>query len=249
MHPIRSTIIVLSISASVLLITLICLLIPKNDNYSRLQSNTIEKLENLHTKLKIKYGTFQEELVEQTMAVDYITENRKVLELGGNIGRNSLVIASILKDSTNLVVLESDDGIAKQLEENRNLNNLSFHIEPSALSIRKLIQKGWDTIPSETLQDGYKWVQTISLENLRNKYNVLYDTLVIDCEGAFYYILKDMPDILNNITLIVMENDYRDMEHKIYVDSVLTQNNFQRVYVQKGGFEPCYEMFWEVWSK
>jgi hypothetical protein len=31
------------------------------------------------------------------------------------------------------------------------------------------------------------------------------NTLVLDCEGAFYWILKDMPDILNNIEKILMD--------------------------------------------
>ena len=41
------------------------------------------------------------------MVVRYLKGNERVLEIGGNIGRNSLVISSILgKNSENLVVLE-----------------------------------------------------------------------------------------------------------------------------------------------
>ena len=67
----------------------------------------------------------------------------KVLEIGGNIGRNSLIIASILKHDTNFVTLECDKNIATQLKENRDLNHFKFHIENSALSKRNLIQKGF----------------------------------------------------------------------------------------------------------
>jgi FkbM family methyltransferase len=105
--------------------------------------------------------------------------------------------------------------IANQLTENRDLNNFNFHIENSALSNRKLIQRGWDTMPSDTLLEGYSWVNTISLDNLKTKYNIEFDTLMLDCEGAFYYILMDMPEILNNIKLIIMENDYIDITKKI----------------------------------
>jgi hypothetical protein len=35
-----------------------------------------------------------------------------------------------------------------------------------------------------------------------------FDTLVLDCEGAFYYILQDTPEILEGIKLLIMENDY-----------------------------------------
>ena len=207
------------------------------------------KTEEIQSKLKINYGTFNDELPEQKMVVRYLTGNEKVLEIGANIGRNTLVIASILNDSSNLVSLESDSVIAGQLNENKNLNNFNFHIENSALSNRRLIQRGWDTIPSDILLNGFKWVNTITLNNLKNKYNIEFDTLVLDCEGAFYYILMDMPDILNNINLIIMENDYWDLNKKQYIDTILIQNNFYRDYVEGGGWGPCYNNFFEVWKK
>ena len=57
------------------------------------------------------------------------------------------------------------------------------------------------------------------------KYQINFDTLILDCEGAFYNILLSMPEILNNIKLIIMENDYLDIGKKEYVDNVLKQNN------------------------
>jgi FkbM family methyltransferase len=209
-----------------------------------------DKILNMHSNLKLKYGSFNEELPEQKMAVRYLTGNEKVLEIGGNIGRNTLIIADILKKySNNLVTLECDENIAKQLEENRDLNNFVFHIESSALSKRKLIQRGWDTIVSDTLKPGYKWVNTITLDELNAKYNIEFDTLVLDCEGAFYYILMDMPEILNNVNLIIMENDYYDLYKKQYVDEILVKNNFYRDYVEAGGWGCCYNNFFEVWKK
>ena len=208
-----------------------------------------DKLENIHSKLKIKYGSIKKELPEQKMVSRYLKGGEKVLEIGGNIGRNSLVIASILKNSNNLLTLESDVNISKQLSENRDLNNKKFHIENSALSKRKLIQKGWNTKPSEKLEPGFKWVNTITLEQLKTKYNIKFDTLVLDCEGAFYYILMDMPEILDNINLIIMENDYRVLEQKEYIDNILTKNNFYVDYTESGGLGPCKNYFFEVWRK
>jgi len=205
------------------------------------------KINYLHSKLQLNYGSFNEELPEQKMVVRYLTGNEKVLEIGGNIGRNSLIIASIINPK-NLVTLESDINIAEKLNENMNLNNIEFNIENSALSKRKLIQKGWDTIPSDTLQDGYNWVNTISLEELNAKYNITFDTLVLDCEGAFYYILMDMPEILNNINLIIMENDYHDISHKQYIDTIL-KKDFYVDYVEGGGWGCCHNNFFEVWKR
>ena len=212
-------------------------------------TNNNEKLKSLHSKLKIMYGNFNEELPEQKMAVRYLNGCEKVLEIGGNIGRNTLIIASLLQNDNNFLTLECDSDSADKLKENRDLNNLHFHIEKSALSNRKLIQRGWDTIPSDTLIEGYNWVNTITLSELKTKYNIDFDTLVLDCEGAFYYILIDMPEILNNINLIIMENDYQCISEKNMVDETLKKNNFYRDYVETGGWGVCYNHFFEVWKK
>jgi len=209
-----------------------------------------DNIAEIHSTLKIKYGFFTEEFPEQKMAISYLNGTEKILEIGGNIGRNSLIIAHILKqNNTNLVTLESDHDIANQLLENRNLNNFNFFIENSALSKRQLIQQGWNTIVSDILIDGYKFVNIITFDELQTKYNIVFDTLVLDCEGAFYYILMDMPEILNNINLIIMENDYHAISHKNYIDEILTKNNFVVDYTEAGGFGLCYNNFFEVWIK
>ena len=216
-------------------------------NYNEINS----KINSIHSTLQLKYGSFEEELPEQKMVVNYLKGHEKVLEIGGNIGRNSLIIGHILNNhgNTNLVTLESNVYIATQLIENRDLNNMKFHIETSALSKRKLIQQGWNTIASDVLLDGYQLVNCITMDELHAKYNIIFDTLVLDCEGAFYYILMDMPEILTNINLIIMENDYLDINNKLYIDNILTQNNFVVDYVEAGGWGPCYNNFFEVWKR
>ena len=208
-----------------------------------------EELKVIHNNLKIKYGSFQAELPEQKMVKLYLTGKEKILEIGGNIGRNSMVISHILGQNNNLVVLESDLEISKKLEENRNLNNMNFHVENFALSKRNLIQKGWNTIVSDTLLNGYKTIKTITYDKLIKKYNIEFDTLVLDCEGAFYYILQDMPEILNNVNLIIIENDYTNINHKNYVDKILKNNNFYVDYIEAGGWLKISNNFYEVWKK
>jgi FkbM family methyltransferase len=210
------------------------------------------KLALIQNSLKLKYGSFQDELPEQKMVTRYLTGKEKVLEIGGNIGRNSLVISSLLETTTpntNFVCLESDIISATQLIENRNINNLNFHVENAALSKRKLIQHGWNTIPSDVVLSGYKEVKTITWQQLLDKYQIPFDTLVLDCEGAFYFILMDMPEILNNIKLVVMENDYTDITRKQYVDKTLTDAGFVVDYIESGGWGCCYSNFFEVWVK
>lgn len=206
-------------------------------------------LQILHNKLKIEYGSFKEEYPEQLMSAMYILPTDKVLEIGGNIGRNSLIIASLLEDDKNLVTLECDKNTVSRLTYNRDINNLHFNIESSALSYQKLIQLKWNTIPSDVLLPGYKWIDTITFDEIQSKYNIIFDTFVLDCEGAFYFILKSNTELLNNIKKIIVENDYGNITHKQFVDSILTSYQFKRDYVKSGGFGPCKPFFYEVWIK
>jgi len=210
-----------------------------------------EKVFVIHTSLQLYHGSFLDEYPEQRMAVTYLTGHEKVLEIGANIGRNSMIISYILarKNNTDLVVLESDTDTIPALSQNKFMNKLQFHIENSALSNRNLIQRGWETIVSDTVLEGYKKVNTIRFDELVKKYPIRFDTLVLDCEGAFYYILQDMPEILENIKLIIMENDYHNLSHKEYVDSVLLSKNYTIEYREPGGWGPCQRCFYEVWKK
>jgi FkbM family methyltransferase len=217
-----------------------------------------EKLKKIHDKLVIKHGDFTIEIPEQMMAMRFLTGDEKILEIGGNIGRNSLLLAHILKQKNNqqMVTLESHPYIAEQLKENRNLNGFTFFVEASALSKRKLIQglRTWNTFESDEVLDGFIHVNTITWEELQVKYNIDFDTLVLDCEGAFYNILKDMPEILDNIKKILVENDYGDISHKKFVDDMLIERNFKLKYneslkeeVQK--YLPCKNDFYQYWQR
>jgi FkbM family methyltransferase len=210
-------------------------------------------LRKMHQQLKLDYGSFQDEYPEQLLAVEYITGTENVLEIGGNIGRNSLIIASILNDhnNTNLVTLECCSSIAAQLSHNRNKNNLFFHVENAALSKTDLYQPEgqWQTVQSNVPLVGHTKLNTITFDELEKKYKIQFDTLVMDCEGAFYYILQEMPDMLKNIKLIIMENDYNLMEHKEFVDRCLMDSGLHRVHWEAGGWGPCFHRFYEVWKR
>lgn len=212
-------------------------------------------IEKLHAKLSLKGGFFSEELVEQEMSVLYIKPEDVVLELGGNIGRNSLIIASLLTDpAQQLVVIESDPVSCEILNENRDRNGFDFRTYPMALSKRPLLQWGWDTKPydEQSLSDGWKPVVSISYEELREQTGLRFNTLVCDCEGALYYILMDEPDFLNGIEKILMENDFwGDDDKEQVVHNLFRQKGFHPVFSRDlgppyGGFRAN---FWQVWLR
>jgi len=208
------------------------------------------KLYQMYQSLSIKYGSFNDKVPEQKMIVKFFTGNEKVLELGGNVGQKSLLIASLVNQS-HFVTLESNTFRASKLEENKLLNQLTFSIENAALSNQPLISQDFQTIPSAEVLEGYQPVTTISWEALTTKYSIEFDTLVLNCNGAFYYMLMETPTMLNNIKLIIMTNDYT-LEQKEYVNSILTQNDFYPVYVEVGGIQNgscCLQTYYETWKK
>jgi len=231
--------------------------IPKHivDVYPEIIGN---KLNLIHLIIPLKHDWFGTEIPEQVLSIKFLTGNEKILELGSNIGRNTFVMAFILNKSNNcnLVSLESNSDIYQKLVENKEGTGLNCFLENAALSKRNLIQEidtssssGWETVVSDVVTEGYQKVNTITFDELEKKYNITFDTLVLDCEGAFYYILLDMPEILNNINLIIMENDYHDIEQKKYIDGLLKENGLSVIHSEGGGWGPCADFFYQVWKR
>lgn len=215
-------------------------------------ANFSTRLIDVQSRLRFLNGDITQEGVEQLMSVMFIQPGDKVLELGSNIGRNTLIISAILDDESNLVTLETDASNVAKLLLNKSANNMKFNVENAALTIQPLIQaeNSWQTIPSATILPGHFRVNSVSFAELQAKYKIQFDVLVADCEGALYYILQEFPELLHApMRLIVMENDYHNIEHKLFVDNCLKSQNFHRVWFQAGGWGPCSDRFWEVWQK
>lgn len=208
------------------------------------------KLAQIHSSLVLKSGNLYDEYSEQIMSVMFIKPNDKVLEIGSNIGRNTLTISSLLADQNNLVTLECDPKSYNILLENRDLNKHKFRAVNKALSYRPLVLSGWDSKPlTGDVPANHIKVDTITFDDLEESNNIKFDTLVADCEGALYYIFLDNPDVLNCINTIIVENDYHNLLHKEKVDNIVSCKGFQRVFFQPGGWGPCESRFYEVWKK
>tara|TARA_B100000035_G_scaffold289936_1_gene276686 strand:+ start:5096 stop:6718 length:1623 start_codon:yes stop_codon:yes gene_type:complete len=205
-------------------------------NYGIFYQDTRMRLSEYHKIINISYGDKYEELVEQYLVMKYITPSDVILEIGGNIGRVSCLVSTIIDNDDNLLVLECDKLLYKKLLQNKIQNNLHFNIENKALSSIELYQLGWNTYTideSKNLDDEsfsqLQKVDCITLDEINKKYNIHFNTLIIDCEGAFYYIIQSFPNILNNICKIIIENDYPTWERKQFVEDILLKHNFETI--------------------
>jgi hypothetical protein len=210
------------------------------------EEDAIKRLNYIHSQLSLTHGSFSEEYPEQVMSAMFISENDKVLELGGNAGRNSCVIGTILNRSENLVVSESDPSAVRVLIANRDHNKLHFHVEDSALSQVSHVQAGWVTFPSETVPPGHFRVKTITYDELKEKYGIAFNVFVADCEGALYFIFQDDESILEDVEMIIVENDYHHLVHYETVRNKFIAHGFQLIYNKAGCWGPCSNMFYQV---
>jgi FkbM family methyltransferase len=229
-------------------------------NVGKFIQDPVARLNALQKQFNLQFtgwGGFEFEYPEQLMAMRFLNENSKVLEIGGNIGRTAHIIHTILNNPLHHVIMECDVATAKQLRYNLDMNTYTeARIETAALSKTNLyMDGGHGPRPIEDFKDTENPVEvpTISYSQICKKYGVNFDTLVADCEGSLFYIFKEDPDMLNNINLVIMENDYTDLDHKQMVDAILTIKGFKCIYREKGvpwaSWSCCYEYFYEVWSK
>jgi len=222
-------------------------------------------LSNIVKQYDISGGSFDDELIEQEFCIKYINPNNNILELGSNIGRVSIVISHILKSGTGkLVTLETNSQIFKTLIQNKKHNGLDFIAMNKALSKRDISQimhgNNWCSYPTHEISDSeiFKYFQNdlvfvdkISFEEIKKQTNIDFDTLVIDCEGAFYFILKDFPEILDNINLILIENDCSEEYQNTFILDTFKNNGFRLIESKTLdiAWGSCIDHFWQVWKK
>jgi len=204
-------------------------------------------LRYLYATLTLKHASFDnvygDVYPEQEMLVRYVPEDAHVLELGGDIGRNSCIIAALLRSSSNLVVFEADEFIAKELAKNKARNGFDFAIENKAL---------WSSLPSSEQENHIGWLQ------LQQKYPWLsFDTLLA---GTLYHTLQSEPELLLGFKRVLLQNYYKDDTHKSFVAEKLIEAGMSRVYAKPlehhiaTGLQhfitpACTSSFYEVWSK
>jgi len=183
------------------------------------------QLRNIHSRLNFfpSRSDLLGELPEQLMAIKYLKDDDCVLELGGSLGRNSCVINSVLKNKSNQVVVEPSKQELVTLAQNRDVNNLGFHIENTAICDHELLIDDW--LSPLAVQPKLK-VDTITFDNFKEKYPLNFNVLIIDCEGHIVDMMKSFPNILDNIRLLIIEHDFTSEEDLKWFNNHMTENNY-----------------------
>jgi FkbM family methyltransferase len=165
---------------------------------------------------------------EQRQAEQYIKSDSIVLELGARYGTVSCIINKKLSIKTNQVSVEPDILVHKSLEENMKNNNCDFHILKGIISKKnmELTGAGYGTtsISCET-----KKLDIYTLEEVEEKYNLKFNTLVADCEGFLEQFFDENPKLYDQLDLCIFEQDYSiKCNYKKIIDN-LTLYNFKQL--------------------
>lgn len=196
------------------------------------------RLDRLQKRLSLQGGCFDEEIIEQQMSMLFLQPQDHVVELGGNIGRNSMILAGLLEDSSKMVVFESLQEESEFLRKNRDQNGFQFHVSSHALSDTPLMQQNWVTLPApsdgQPLPPHCQLVPTMTFheyEQVLTQHQIRPTVLVADCEGALGPILESYPQFFHpSLRCVLLENDFADKKQKQKVHERLESLGFRIVY-------------------
>ena len=217
-----------------------------------------DKLDAIHKKYSfISEDEWNQEMAEQRLSVEYLQGNEVCLEIGACIGRNTIVISECLNKNGFVYSIESNPRIFNRLEKSiRDSKRVNIIISNKPISSKRMMVNGWSSItldPEGKVLDGWTEVQTQTLNQVKQQCRISnFNTLLLNCEGAFYHIIKDYKDIMDGVTKVFIENDFSVKEHADYVHNVFSFLGFKvaKSVPLKGGPDfPCKDYFWQVWIK
>ena len=192
--------------------------------------SNIDKQKKIHDSL-FSHLPVTTEIPERLSVYDNLDKNDIVLEIGGNIGGVSAVIATLLANPKNLVVLEPSKSAVKELIKLKTIIQKDFNIFNGVL-----ISKNRRINCTQPDNGGYSeckpandneslTILNKTFNEIQDMYDLVFDTLVIDCEGCYENMFKDGIEVgwLNQIRKIIIEWDGK------YMEKILLDNGFKLI--------------------
>jgi len=211
---------------------------------------TIRNSEYLHEGISIRYpkklfgiadraAFFDKnyEFEEHYLVKKYLNDTDSVLELGGCLGFVSCLINKKLTNKSNHVVLEPNPYLQDYLQFNRNNNGCDFRIIEGVLSKRKKEELFFNnTILGSSIKnktDRSVFVSCFTINQLQEKFNLKFNTMVIDIEGGEYNLFKETDFKNLNISKIIIEfHNFSNILADAEIDfcrEKLNENNFKHI--------------------
>ena len=165
------------------------------------------------------------EVQEQHDANAYIRPDDKVLEIGARYGGVSITINKILKNKKDHVAVEPESTVWEALEKNRDRHWCEFHICKGAISERplKINDGGYAGFGNYTSQDDEGNIELFKISD----FNINFNVLVVDCEGAFETFYRENKDFFKNLRAILYEKDRPEVCDYDYLEKEFISMGFE----------------------
>jgi FkbM family methyltransferase len=167
------------------------------------------------------------EVQEQHDANYYIRPDDKVLEIGARYGGVSITINKILKNKRDHVAVEPDSTVWESLEKNRDRHWCEFQICKGAISERplKINDGGYEGFGNYTSEENDGNIELFKISD----FNIDFNVLVVDCEGAFENFYNENKDFFKNLRLILYERDRKEHCDYDYLEKEFLKMGFKKV--------------------
>jgi len=182
-------------------------------------------------------NTLENERDEQIMVTNHLPTNARVLELGARYGTVSCIVSAIVDEPTKHVAVEPDVSVLPALIHNKLTHDGKFHIVVGAIS-RKPACLDYSCGYGNHLTTGRPNIQTFTLEEIEKMYDVSFNCLIADCEGALENFFRENPTFLSRIDTVIFEADCPERCDYEYVRQTIETNGLKPVVV---GFQNVYK--------
>mmetsp|Transcript_19857 Transcript_19857/g.35746 ORF Transcript_19857/g.35746 Transcript_19857/m.35746 type:complete len:318 (+) Transcript_19857:57-1010(+) len=160
-------------------------------------------------------ATCHMESPEHELVQKYILANATVLELGARYGTTTCEIAAAQGNSGNLVAVEPDPMVWDVWKKNVEAHGCAANQLMQVVGNVNRTQQGENHYGTRfSLSDAnmpsfvdIEPGSAVAFSEVERKFNLKFDTLLIDCEGCIKYFLEDNPGVLEGINTILLEAD------------------------------------------
>lgn len=161
---------------------------------------------------------WKEEHVEQELIHKYLLPGDIVFELGGNIGRSSIIACQVVGVNGSLVVSESDEKYREEIAQNMRGALCNFRIVPVISDTPLYQDESGIGSRTQNTPGGFNRIETILYSELSSYSPTV---LVIDCKGCFDDILHKADIDLSNVHTIIIKNDGSEEQNKRIQNTLL----------------------------
>ena len=159
-------------------------------------------------------------LIERDMfsvAKELITPDDVVLEVGARYGTTTCAVARYQGNSGNLIAVEADPSVWRVLQYNLATHSCKAHLVLGVMGEKDLVlvdenqlinmPLGYAKVTSEDENAKGTHVAHFSWDDIETQTGLKINTVIFDCEGCMFPILKAYKHKFSQIQKVIIEND------------------------------------------